>query len=1201
MGIERMEPEKSHALLASIVGASEDAISSTKLDGTIDSWNRGAEALLGYTFEEIIGRSISVLAMPEREKMMAQVFETIRSGNSIGAYDTVLRGKDGVGVEVSFSIFPIKDSAGEVVGASGIARGLGQRLQIEQRLRETQETFTLLTQNIRELFWVMNGAGTQMQYLSPAFEEVWGLPCEAVYQDINVLMEVIHADDRKLAQFVIERQLRGERTDVELRITIAGKERWVRDRAFPIRDQSGQVIRVVGLAEDITEGRRTRDALQESEDQYRATFEQAAIGIIHVSFEGKFLRCNERFGEIIGYAPEEIVGMSIHQITLPEDIAETDRNFRIMVHDTIRLPSWEKRYIRKDGSLTWVRLTVSALHDAQGRILHFTTLVEDVNERKLAEANLEEARKHSATLQEAVLRLELEAAQKTNDLHRLILDAAGEGIYGIDKDGLTTFANPSASSLLGYTPEELIGKSQHQMIHHSHADGSAYPAATCPIYQALRDGRVHHCDSEVFWRKNGTSFPVSYTSTPIMHEGEPNGAVVVFQEISEKKRRERADAANQAKSEFLANMSHEIRTPMNGVIGMTGLLLDTDLTPEQRHYAASVRDSGESLLTLINDILDFSKIEAKKLDLEIVDFDLQCLLDDLAATLAIQAHAKGLEVFCLIDRKAPTLLCGDPGRLRQILVNLAGNAVKFTAKGEVVVRTYLEEGSEFDCLLRFSVRDTGIGIPEDKIGVIFDKFTQVETSTTRKFGGTGLGLAISKQLAEMMGGEMGVTSKEGTGSEFWFTVRLGRRNQPAEENNPPTNLNGIRVLIVDDNATNREILTARTSSWGMRPVEAEGGPWALLALYKALEENDPIAIAIVDMQMPGMDGEAVGRAVKADTRFADTKLVMLTSLGVRHDDQRWEKIGFASCATKPIRHKELQELLSRALSETPGSECAKGLDPRLDVSRGRVQPILRGNARILLAEDNITNQEVALGILKKLGLHADAVADGSEVIKSLESIPYDLVLMDVRMPVMDGIEATRRIRDPQSAVLNHNIPVVAMTANALQGDREICLAAGMNGFVPKPVLPEMLRKALDRWLPAGESGNASVLEQHGLTQGSKSELIVYDKASVLNRMLGDKTLTAKIVEVFLSDCPRQIQALKMFIECGDSESAGRQVHSIKGAAASVGGERLQKVASDMETAADSGDLDAVSKAMGELEEKFFQFSGVVKEEWHAGR
>jgi CheY-like chemotaxis protein len=544
---------------------------------------------------------------------------------------------------------------------------------------------------------------------------------------------------------------------------------------------------------------------------------------------------------------------------------------------------------------------------------------------------------------------------------------------------------------------------------------------------------------------------------------------------------------------------------MNGVIGMTGLLLDTELDDEQRRYAEMVRISGESLLSLINDILDFSKIEANKLDLETLNFDLSSLLDDFAAMIAVRAHGKGLELLCAADLNVPTLLIGDPGRLRQILNNRTGNAVKFCHTGEVSIRVSLEDDSaesmeqeteeKETVLLRFSVRDTGIGISADKIDILFDKFSQVDASTTRKYGGSGLGLAISRQLAELMDGEAGVSSEKDKGSEFWFTARFGKQAGGAHsESIMPDVLSGVRVLIVDDNATNREILTTRMTSWGMRPMEAQNGQEALHALNLALDENDPFRIAVIDMQMPGMDGETLGRLIQTNDRLADTKMMMLTSIGMRGDAKRFQEIGFSAYSTKPIRHLELKAVLL-ALTEQDTTE------PLPIVTRHSalgMQNLFAGRkARILLAEDNFTNRLVALGILKKLGLQADAVTNGVEALNALQTLPYDLVLMDVQMPEMDGFEATKIIRNYESGIRNQEreepneevgdhssftlhhshftlhtssfiLPIIAMTAHTMKGDRERCLEAGMNGYISKPISPQALAEMLEKWLPKEE-------------------------------------------------------------------------------------------------------------------------------------
>ncbi|MBF0482440.1 MAG: response regulator [Desulfovibrionaceae bacterium] len=950
---------------------------------------------------------------------------------------------------------------------------------------------------------------------------------------------------------------------------------------------------------DLTERKRAEEALGELDKSYRELIAFAPVGIFRSSPEGRYLMANDRLAAMYGYDDARELMESVRDIAAQIYASPGERAALHKAAARAVVERIEVRRRRKDGSIIWVSLSMRAVRDPDGNVLYYEGFNHDITERKTTEERLKQTERF------------LQSALDGLSAHIAILDGQGEILLvnrvwrefarerGIAPELFEEGADflETCGKAMGIGAEEGASFAEGvRMVLYGKKEffGMEYPSHTS-THRKWFDGRV-------------TIFPGDGPRRVIVVNEDVTGRVRAEEKLNEyaseleMKNLEldtalsEAQSSTKAKGEFLANMSHEIRTPMNGVIGMTELLLDTGLTDEQRRYAETIRASGDSLLALINDILDFSKIEAGRLELETLNFNLLSLLDDVTDTMASRAHEKGLELLCHVDPECPVNLQGDPGRLHQILNNLASNAIKFTQKGEVVVRVSLAGAGDEECLLCFSVRDTGIGIPKDKIGVLFAKFSQVDASTTRQYGGTGLGLAISKQLAELMGGEIGVNSQEGQGSEFWFTVRLGRQPHAVlPEAPPPTNLSGVRVLIVDDNATNCEILTMRMTTWGMRPFEVLDGAAALTALRLAAEKNDPFLIAVIDMQMPGMDGETLGRAINADPLIAGLRMMMLTSMGARGDARRFEEIGFAAYATKPVRHLELFNMLSGMFAETPGGQHI--------ITRHSAREQLRQftGGRILLAEDNITNQQVALGILKKLGLSADGVANGQEVVLALESLPYDVVLMDVQMPVINGYEATRIIRDPNSRVLNHAIPVIAMTANAMKGDREKCLEAGMDDYVSKPVMPPSLAEVLTRWLPQGAAAKPArerVENEEALAspaaEGPQDRAAVFDKAGLVRRMLDDEEMAQMIVEGFCGDIPKQIAALKDHLAAGDAQSAERSAHTIKGAAANVCAEALRALAFEMEKSGKAGDLAGMQALLPELESRFAVLKDAMK-------
>ncbi|HEX2701122.1 MAG TPA: response regulator [Acidimicrobiales bacterium] len=753
------------------------------------------------------------------------------------------------------------------------------------------------------------------------------------------------------------------------------------------------------------------------------------------------------------------------------------------------------------------------------------------------------------------------------------------------EDPIITYVSANVEEILGYRPDEIVGQRSF-FSERSHPDDraalldaarEARPEHEFRVRSAGGDHRWMRAVSHIEQHRDGapeTRLTYLTDVTPARQIGEALAAA-----------HEEALTASRLKSEFVANMSHEIRTPLNGVIGMTGLLLDTEMTPEQRQYAEMARASGEALLTVINDILDFSKIEAGRMDLEELDFDLRSVIEGAAELVAEQAHGKELELAVLVRPDVPVDVRGDPGRVRQILINLIGNAVKFTDQGEVVVRVGIDDADP--ALVRFEVCDTGIGIGPDEQARLFQSFSQADSSTTRKYGGTGLGLAICRQLVELMGGRIGVDSLPGKGSTFWFTARLGPASEPvAGLQADAPGLDGLAVLVVDDNATNRMILEQTLLAWNLRPEMAEGGEPALAMLRAASARSQPFDLSILDYHMPGMDGLELARAIREDPALSATKLVLLTSSGRWSHAQTAQGSDIDAFLTKPIRQSALYD----ALVTLTGLPAAA----RSDIVTAATVADVRGKARphVLVVEDNAVNQMVAAGMLERLGYRVDVAADGREAVEALERVPYAAVLMDCQMPDMDGYEATAEIRRRQAG--GPRTPIIAMTAGAMRGDEERALDAGMDEFVTKPVKLAELSAVLARWIevtggrapvPGPAAGSRSVLDQeilaglHDLERGGRPGAV------------------DELVRLFLSTARERSAELREAVDADDLRAAGRLAHSLRGSSGNLAATAMAGIAGQLEVSANADDGTGAARALGRLEAELERVDAALRAEF----
>ena len=849
--------------------------------------------------------------------------------------------------------------------------------------------------------------------------------------------------------------------------------------------QTSEGAFTMAAVRDITQQKMEEAERERLSREIRLVLDSTVGGLCGVDLDGCCTFINWAGAAMLGYQPGELIGKNLHSIThhsyedgTPYPVAECPIYRASLAGQGCQVD--DEVLWRRDGTVFPAEIASRPLYEnavLKGAVITFA----DITVRKQAEA----------ALRESEVRL------------RTVVDTALDASIAMDIGGNIIGWNAQAETIFGWTSQEAMGRALSQLIvpprhREAHEQG---------VKRYLAEGIGPVLNSRIettALRKNGVEFDIELAITPVT-VGNNIFFSAFLRDITERNRtqqellmaKELAETSALAKSEFLATMSHEIRTPMNGVIGMTSLLLDTDLTAEQRECAETVRRSGDHLLTVINDILDFSKIEAGKMKLEIIDFDLRTAVDEAMDLLAEQAAYKGLALDRLFHADVPSALRGDPGRLRQILINLVGNAIKFTEQGEVTVSVTVLQQTDSDATVRFEVRDTGIGLTPEAQGQLFQSFHQADSSTTRKFGGTGLGLAICKQLTELMGGQIGAEGLPGTGSTFWFTAQLGKQTQDttAADELASRSLQGLRLCIVDDSPINRRLLELYASRWGVRCIAAEDGAKALALLRQAAAEGRACDLAVIDMRLPGMDGLKLAATIKADPLLALTKLILLTSQGQRGDARAAQAAGYAAYLTKPVHAPELYDCLAAVLKQAVTPDCSgassveKVSPPELVTRHSLAERNGHTIPRVLLAEDNIVNQKITVRMLKKLGYRVDLAANGLEVLEALTRIPYAAILMDCHMPEMDGFAATREIRRREAltngadASNGKSLPIIALTASVQREDRDQCIASGMNDYLSKPVAPRVLAEVLARWIKAASSISGS-MDDHPLPAAS---------------------------------------------------------------------------------------------------------------------
>jgi PAS domain S-box-containing protein len=1164
------------AKIRAVVDHVADGLITTDRHGTIESVNPAAAAMFGYSPDEMVGANVTLLIPAHLQHAHAEGMARHARGG-----EATMLGRAGVevpGLRKDGSQFPLQMSIREMVGEGerlfvGIVRDIGERRRAEQEMREAQERFRLVSQATNDVVWDLDFA-TGRTWWNEAVSAQFGYAAEDVDPGPAWWRARIHPDDRAALLRKIEAEIEYgcQSWTGEYRFAKAdGSYIHILDRAYITRDSVGNPVRAVGAMMDVTQRRLAEHRLRQSEMRFSSVFNLSpvAITVTRVA-DGYFVDVNDALLQMLGYAREEVIGNT----SLAMDFWFTPEERLAMVERITRQDSVKDFPMQgraKGGAILDLLISVNLVQmNGDSYLFCFLT---NVTERERA----------------------LKALRESEEKFRSIVETTKDWIWHIDPQGRILYANPAVENILGYRPEELLGTSVLDCIH---PDEQLEVANTLAM---LVEQKGTWTNLVLRWRhKDGSEHYTQSSAVPILGEdGELLGYRGGDHDITLLKRYEqeledaklKAELANQAKGEFLANMSHEIRTPMNGVIGLTNVLLNTALSAQQREYLGLIKSSADSLLRLLNDILDFSKMEARKLELDVIEFDVREAVGNTVKAFAASASEKGLELAYHISADVPALLLGDPGRLSQIIVNLTGNALKFTSEGEVVLRIAAEACDDTSMLLHVRVSDSGIGMSAEQQTKIFAAFAQADSSTTRQYGGTGLGLTIVAQLVALMDGKIWVESELETGTTFHVTLRLGLpRNQPAAAMCRPAALNDMPVLVVDDNRSTRLILGEMLVRWGMRAVLASDGHQALDEMRQQAALGQPFRLVLLDSHMPQFDGFELAEAIKSEPALDSAIIMMLSSDNVSGELARGNDLGVTRFLHKPVKQSELFDAIVSA-TDIAGADSSDAIEP---APPPRAKPARRLN--ILVAEDHPINQILVATLLTEWGYTFSIAANGNEVLRMLQDQPpgqppFDLILMDGQMPEMDGYQATAEIRRREQSTGKH-IHIIAVTAHAMKDDRDACLAAGMDDYVSKPIDPDQLLERLEaapvsaaapRSPQAAPQAAQQAAQQAEQQAAPASGAPAFDVETALSRTRNKPALLKQLAGLLLQDMPRALETIRAAVAAGDAPALERAAHRLRGAAFVISAEPLAEAAHQLEQIGRNAQFDQMEQGVAELE------------------